>query len=582
MIPASEIWSIDTEWGFHDGRVDQESAWEPVVLCLVGLRSGCRHSFWGHDPGLPAFFTDHATDVFVSHYAVAEMKYLLRHGIVLPDRWFDTFVAWRYLTNRPRNLEAGLAPALQRLGLPGLVPAVKKELQQKILHLRFDPGRAADRQEITDYCFSDCDGGAALYQRLAGRVPTALMKHWAEYLKAVARMELRGIPFDAANYRHIQESQPIIKARLIGNLNSTWPVFAGETFKKSAFLAWCRTVGIHWPKKVSDTTGVPYSCFDKDTMKDMEGRHPFIAEVRQVLKTLDQFEGRSLTVDPIRDRHSYSTSVFRSVTGRNQPRGFVFSGPKWLRWLITAESPDHVLVYVDYVAQEIGIAAALSGDPVMRAIYETDDCHMAFAIRAGAAPAGASKKTHPGVRKPYKTVNLGVIYGQSAYGIADRLGIPHGEAEKMLADHRVLFPAFWRWSERMVQGAFDRGWIATPCGWRCRVPFPSNERTWMNWPVQATGSDIMRLTITYLDRQNVRLLAPVHDGFLMSCRRDQRADLQDAVNYACTTAVDQVLPGFPLHWDFTVYDQGRFADEDGQPLWERLQSILEEAKSEEA
>src|SRR5688572_3988817 len=118
--PRDEIWAVDSEWGFRGDRVDQESAWEPVVLCLVGLRSGRRLSFWGRDPGLRAFFRDHVGDVFVAHYAVAEMKYLLRHGVPLPPNWFDTFVGFRYRTNRPGNLEAGLAPALQRLGLPGL------------------------------------------------------------------------------------------------------------------------------------------------------------------------------------------------------------------------------------------------------------------------------------------------------------------------------------------------------------------------------------------------------------------------------------------------------------------------------
>jgi DNA polymerase-1 len=207
---------------------------------------------------------------------------------------------------------------------------------------------------------------------------------------------------------------------------------------------------------------------------------------------------------------------------------------------------------------------------------------MAFAIRAGAAPAGSTKKTHAEVRKRYKTVNLGVLYGQTAFGIANRLGISHHEADQLLAAHQELFSEFWRWSERMVRGAFDRDWIATPCGWRARVPFPSNERTWMNWPMQSVGGDIMRLTITYLDRQNVQVLAPVHDGFLLSCRRAQLTDLRAAVDYACGTAVSQVLPGFPLRWDFTAYDNGRFEDEDGLPLWQKLRAIMEDADAVEA
>jgi DNA polymerase I-like protein with 3'-5' exonuclease and polymerase domains len=313
-------------------------------------------------------------------------------------------------------------------------------------------------------------------------------------------------------------------------------------------------------------------------MKDMEGRHPLIAQLRQVRKTLAKARSRPLVVDLETQRHYYSTSVFRSVTGRNQPRNFVFSGPKWLRQLIVPESPDHVLVYVDFIAQEVGIAAALSKDPTMRAIYEESDCHLAFAIRAGAAPADATKETHRELRNRYKTVNLGVLYGQTAFGIAARLGLRPPEAEALLEDHRALFPRFWEWSERIVQGSFDRGWIVTPCGWRSHVPFASNERTWMNWPMQAAGADIMRLVITYLDRQNVRVLAPVHDGFLLSCRWDQIDLLREAVNHACRSAVEHVLPGFPLRWDFAVHASGRFQDEDGLPLWNRLQEIIKEPR----
>jgi len=217
----------------------------------------------------------------------------------------------------------------------------------------------------------------------------------------------------------------------------------------------------------------------------------------------------------------------------------------------------------------------LSGDPSMRAIYEDDDCHLGFAIRAGAAPASATKKSHTEVRKRYKAVNLGVMYGQTAYGVAERLGVTFLEARVVLEEHQRMFPTFWTWTERIVQGSYDRGWIVTPCGWRSIVPRLSNERTWMNWPMQSAGGDVMRLTMIYLDRQNVQLLAPVHDGFLMTCRRSQLDDLRAAVNYACRKAVEHVIPGFPLRWDFTVY-QGRFEDEDGKPMWNRLRAVLRE------
>lgn len=571
---TDEIWCVDTEWGFRGDRIDHESAWEPVVLCAVGLRSNRRFHFWERDDRLLLFFREHAADLFVAHNVVAEMKYLLRLGVPLPQKWFDTFVAWRFLTNEPNYPQANLSRALHSLGLPHLAPAAKAELQQRILQLRFNSNDDQERTEILKYCFSDCDGAAGLFTRIQARIPRTIMSHWCEYLKAVARMELRGIPFDSVNYDRITLQQPLIRSSLIEGINRTAKIFENEAFNSESLIAWCRAEGIRWPLKKSDATGKYYYPLDDDTFKEMENHHPLIAELRQVRKTLTNIGRRSLVVDSITGRHYFSTVAFRSLTGRNQPTRFVFSGPKWLRYLITSESPDHVLVYVDYSAQEIGVAAALSGDVNMRAVYEASDPHLAFAIRAGAAPGNATKQTHAEIRKRYKTVNLGVQYGQTAYGIAAKLGIRHREAEELLLKHQETFPDFWAWSTRIVQASFDRGYITTPCGWRSRVPPFSNDRTWMNWPMQATGGDIMRLTITYLDRQSVRVLAPVHDGFLLSCRREQLDDLHDAVKFACGTAVEQALPGFPLKWDVTVHPNGRFEDEDGLPLWNKLQAIL--------
>ena len=106
MCNFREIWAVDSEWGFRNGRVDHESQFEPVVFCAVGIRTGRRVFFWGRDVGLRDFVRQHSDDLFVGHYVVAEMKYLLRLGVPLPPHWFDTFVAFRYVTNGPDRLTA--------------------------------------------------------------------------------------------------------------------------------------------------------------------------------------------------------------------------------------------------------------------------------------------------------------------------------------------------------------------------------------------------------------------------------------------------------------------------------------------
>ncbi|MBA3480329.1 MAG: hypothetical protein H0T51_00805 [Pirellulales bacterium] len=576
------MWAIDTEWGYVDNRVDEESAWEPVVLCAVNLDTGQRLHFWGRNStGLREFFREHADDLFICHYAIAEMKYLLRLGIPLPANWCDTFLAYRFLHNSPGQLDAGLSHALHSYGLKHVDQSAKQDLREKIVRLAFNADDPSDRQQVIDYCYSDCDGGIALYKQLGMPAIRSRMLHWVEYLKAIAKMELRGVPFDLKSYRAIERQSPQIRDALTRDINRTWPVYRDHSFSLGDFIEWCRSVDIAWPTKKSPVSKQSYYPLDRETFKDMSGRHPFIEHVRQVRNTIASLGKRTLAVDRELRRHFFSTSVFRAVTARNQPKKFVFSGPKWMRYLIVPESAEHVLVYVDYVAQEIAVAAALSSDVNMRAIYEAEDCHMAFAIRANAAPSNASKATHSEIRKRYKAVNLGVQYGQTAIGIAQKLGISQSAAENMVYQHRREFSVFWRWSDDLTQGSFDRGWISTSCGWRSLVPKKSNSRTWQNWPMQATGSDIMRLTITYLDQQNVQLLAPIHDGFLMTCRRSDLNALREAVNVACSAAVEQVIPGFPLRWETSVYAD-RFEDPDGAPLWTRLQSILNSLPTQNA
>ena len=381
-----EVWAIDTEWGFHGGRVDCESAWEPILLCAINVQSGDRVHFWGRDPRLRSWLSDHRDALFVAHNVVAEMKYLLRLGVPLPEHWFDTMVVWRVFTNRPNFPPAGLSKVLHRLGLARMAPAEKKDLQLRLARLEVDLKSPAERRMVLDYCFSDCDGCVALFSTLWDRVRWEILAHWTEYLKAVARMELRGIPIDLREYHRFWDARPLITASLVESVNGTWPVYQDGVFKKKSFLRWCQHNDVSWPVRVSPTTGRLYPWMESDVFKDMAPRHPFIEEVHQTRKTIQQFGRRTMVIDEVSGRHYYSTMPFGTVTGRNAPKGFIFAGPKWQRFLVEPESPDHVLVNVDFTAQEVGLAAALSGDSALREVYESSDCHMAFAIRAGAAP----------------------------------------------------------------------------------------------------------------------------------------------------------------------------------------------------
>jgi len=144
------------------------------------------------------------------------MKYLLRpRRAVAQHTWFRHLHRWRYLTNRPINLQAGLAHAAGVLGLTGSSTSREEAPPAEELTPRFDPNDPADRRSITDYCHSDCDGAALSSSASADRVPAATMAHWIEYLKAVCPHGAARHPVPTSQTTSvIQRMRPKIKAAL--------------------------------------------------------------------------------------------------------------------------------------------------------------------------------------------------------------------------------------------------------------------------------------------------------------------------------------------------------------------------------
>ena len=84
--------------------------------------------------------------------------------------------------------------------------------------------------------------------------------------------------------------------------------------------------------------------------------------------------------------------------------------------------PGNAVAYLDWSAEEIAVAAAFSGDEALITDYQTGDPYCGFAVRAGLAPKGATKKSHPEIRDLCKILFLSLNYGRAAQGLATALG----------------------------------------------------------------------------------------------------------------------------------------------------------------
>lgn len=541
----------------------------PTVVCVVAtdLRTGKTDRYWTYDQ--PTRCPWHGRVLIIAYYAIAEVSAFLALGWDLPVDVLDLYCEFRVLTNGvDLDHGAGLVGALAFFGLPAMTSDEKSRMRNRIL--AGGPFGADDRDEILSYCESDVRGLTALVGVMAPHISFGAARVRGRFMVAAAKIERFGIPIDVAMYEGFQAQWPHVRTTLLSAVDH-YGVFDGTTFVAARWEEYVEGSGIRWPRLPTGRLAL-----DRDTFREMKRCHPEIAPIHEVRETLAQLRSGSFTIGPDR-RNRTMLSAFRSRTGRNQPSTtyFAFGAPKWMRGFIQPRE-GHALAYLDYSQQEFGIAAALSGDADMRAAYREGDPYLALARRVGAVPADATKRSHPAAREKFKTCVLGVQYGMTLRGLADRLGSMPQASEVMTA-HQRIFRRYWEWSQASVDYALLSGRLFTTLGWQVRVHSATNHRFLRNFLLQGNGAEILRLACVLATERGLPVCAPVHDALLVEAPVDQIMSTARAVRDAMESASEMVLNGFRL-----VVDEPRIAvypdrlAEHASPLWQRVVDLLDD------
>jgi hypothetical protein len=271
-------------------------------------------------------------------------------------------------------------------------------------------------------------------------------------------------------------------------------------------------------------------------------------------------------------------------TGRNQPsardKAYLLSLPSWMHGLIRPP-PGWGIAGLDWISQEPGIGAGLSGDPALIADYQSGDLHMRFAIRAGLAPEWATKQSHGPLRDATKPVSIGVSYGMSKYGVAAVTGKSLNWAAGMLAAHRHAYPVSDQWRQDTVtQALFDER-IMSPLGWPMAVHANTSKRTLMNYMQQAGGADMMRLAAIAGYEAGIKIIAPVHDAFWimapLSELDDAIATMSELMRRAGRAVAGIDIPvevAAVVRWPQCLGDM-RKPDAKGQAMWLEIKGLLQ-------
>lgn len=572
-LPFQKIYAIDFEYFGSDGEI-------PNIVCMVvqDLRSGEVSRHWQDDlqkMKTPPFET--GEDIaLVCYFAPAEVQSMLALGWGLNVSIIDLFAEFRCDTNGDPNVgQKSLVSALQFNGLDYLIPEEKDSMRDLILS--GGPWPKGQRSAILAYCEQDVVALGPFLNAMLKRVPWSglqlnqvLLR--GRYMKAVGAMQHRGIPFDLDLLNTLNANWDAIKLKLIAKVDTHYGVYVDGTFKEALFETYLSHKQIPWPRLDSGRLAL-----DRDTFSNMSKRYPAVQPLHELRKTLGELKLNKLAVG--RDsRNRTILSPFAAKTGRNQPSTtkFVFGPAKWVRGLIKP-AEGMALAYCDWSSQEIAIAAALSGDELLWDAYHTGDPYLAFAIAAGLAPPDATKQTHKAIRNRCKAVVLGTNYGMSAYGVAQAAKIHELEAKALLQKHRETYRKFWAWAENNK----DRGLLGlkleTCFGWPIQVTAgDAKPNTFLNWPMQAHGAEMMRIACILAVERGIKLCAPIHDALLIEAPLDQ-IDSEVVRLKECMSEASEAVLGdgkvCRVDADIVRYPD-RYMDEHGQEMWDQIMGLL--------
>ena len=572
-LPFRKIYGVDFEYFGKDGAI-------PEIVCMViqDLNTNEVSRYWATELyGMSDSPFETGEDVaLITYFAPAEVQSMLALNWSIDVSIIDLFAEFRCDTNGdPTVIRRGLVHALDYFGLTDLKPDEKDEMRSLILS--GGPWNKKQRLAILDYCTQDVICLGPLISSMLQRSPWtdfrlnhALIR--GRYMKAVGSMQHLGIPIDLDLLDQLNANWDAIKLKLIENVDTQYGVYVDGSFKEALFHSYLAREGIPWPRLPSGRLSL-----DRDTFSDMSKRYPNVQSLHELRKTLGEFKLNNLAVG--RDgRNRTLLSPFSAKTGRNQPSTtkFVFGPSKWVRGLIKP-TDGMSLAYCDWSSQEIAIAAALSGDDLLWDAYESGDPYIAFAIQADLAPHGATKDTHKDIRNRCKSVVLGTNYGMSAYGVAQAAKIHELEAKALLQKHRETYQRFWSWAERNKNRGLLGLKLETCFGWPIQVTAGDvKANTFLNWPMQAHGAEMMRIASILAVERDIKLCAPIHDALLIEA---PTADINEGVLRLteCMREASEAVLGdgkvCRVDADIVTYPD-RYMDENGKDMWEKITGIL--------
>lgn len=428
-----------------------------------------------------------------------------------------------------------------------------------------------DLKRATEYAAEDADITLRLYELLkpglAGKGLATVYETLERPMPAVlARMELNGIKVDVAQ---------------LSRLSSEFAQRMAQA-EEEAFEAAGTRFNLGSPKQIGDIIfgemGLPGGkktktgawSTDASVLEELANEGHALPRAlltwRQFAKLKSTYsDALKAAINPDTGRVHTSFSLAATTTGRlsssdpnlqNIP--IRTEEGRLIREAFVAEK-GHVLVAADYSQIELRLLAHIAGvDALKDAFKAGHDIHAMTASEMFGVPLN---EMDPMTRRKAKAINFGIIYGISAFGLANNLGIKRDEAKAYIESYFEKFPGIAAYMDAMKETAREKGYIETVFGRRCHFPGIKDknpamrqfaERQAINAPIQGSAADIIRRAMARMDAAieqaglKARMLLQVHDELVFECPEDEADALiplvQDVMGKAALPAVSLSVP----------------------------------------
>jgi DNA polymerase-1 len=554
-IAKEQILACDLETRGLDPRNDS----------IVSVQLGSQDYTWVLDARileLQALFDvlQETNPLFIFHNAKFDLKFLKHNYDFLPKRNYCTMLAFGILMN---GLESPYV-ALNKLTKKHCGVELNKDVRNSF---QYAYGELSNSQ--IKYAAMDVEYLHPIFNNQLDRLKSTSLVDVAKLefsiLPAVLDMELTGIALDEEKWRDLAEK----KLQEVSNVEMQIAEFAGDVDVQTSFMNTPKmSINPRSPKQMLSLFkkyGIELDDTREDTLKDVDHELArLLLKHREVSKAATTYGIKFLEHVDSDGRIRSEYNQLGTVTGR-----FSSSSPNLQQVPHTADyrscfiaGNGYKMITADYSQVELRAAAIISGEPAMLEIYSKDsaDLHTeTAALIYEIAPEQVSYEQ----RSAAKSVNFGVLYGISAYGLEKKFGIPQGEGEELIEGWHKVYPVLSDYMHEQSMLGLKQGYNTTCTGRRryyTTPPLGSDEwyrksqsvkRKAGNLPIQGSAADVMKQALcnvySSIQKFDAHIVNTVHDELSVITPKEHLAETISTVLNEMQSAGEEIISP-EMHW----------------------------------